>query len=72
MLSASEIIEPCHSHSIAENKLSVMLMSFPIRLNDKDGKHRGDIDDDVVELKSQSHDSNTNANTCLSFVVNMD
>ncbi|XP_028197190.1 nuclear receptor corepressor 1-like [Glycine soja] len=68
--SASEIIEPCHSHSVAEDRLvSVMLTSFPTRLDDKDGKHGADMDDDVVELKSQSHDSNTKANTCLSSVV---
>lgn len=69
VLSASEIIEPCYSYSVAEDRLSVMLTSFPTWLDDKDGKNGGDIDDDAVELKNQSHDSNTKANTCLSSVV---
>ncbi|KAG4930871.1 hypothetical protein JHK84_047855 [Glycine max] len=67
--SASKIIEPYPSHFVVEDRLSVMLMSFPTWLDDKDGKHGGDIDDDVVELKNQSHDSNTKANTCLSSVL---
>ncbi|KAG4933670.1 hypothetical protein JHK87_047672 [Glycine soja] len=69
VLSASEIIEPCYSYSVAEDRLSVMLTSFPTWLDDKDGKNGGDIDDDAVELKNQSHDSNTKVNTCLSSVV---
>ncbi|TKY46293.1 Nuclear receptor corepressor 1 [Spatholobus suberectus] len=66
LVSASKIIEPCHSQSVAEDRLvSEELGELPKSLNDRDDKHEADIDV-VVELKNQSHDSNTTANTSLS------